>query len=147
MYKHILIATDGSDLADRCVEQGLALAKALDCDATVATVTAPYSSAGIFGGMFDDKAIVDRYDQSWKKHAERILQNAQDTARKIDLKVNVLHLVNPIPSDTILKAADSIGCDLIVVATRGYSGAQRLLLGSQANEIVTLGKKSVLVVR
>ncbi|MGP3713055.1 universal stress protein [Brucella sp. RRSP16] len=147
MYKHILIATDGSNLADRCVEQGLALAKALDCDATVATVTAPYSSGGIFGGMFDDEAIVVKYDQSWKKRADKILHNAQDRARKIDLEVNVLHLVNPIPSDAILKAADSIGCDLIVVATHGYSGAQRLLLGSQANEIVTLGKKSVLIVR
>ena len=48
MYKHILIATDGSNLADRCVEQGLALAKALDCDATVATVTAPYSSCLLY---------------------------------------------------------------------------------------------------
>lgn len=147
MYNHILIATDGSDLANRCVEQGLSLAKALNCDATVVTVTAPYSSAGIFGGMFDDEAIVDKYDQSWRKYAEKILQNAQDRARKIDLEVKVLHLVNPIPSDAILKAADSIGCDLIVVATHGYSGAQRLLLGSQANEIVTLGKKSVLIVR
>lgn len=147
MYKHILIATDGSDLADRCLEQGLALAKALDCDATVATVTAPYSSAGVFGGMFDDDAIVNKYDQSWKKHAENILQDAKSRAQKINLDINVLHLVNPIPSDAIIKAADSIGCDLIVVATHGYSGAQRLLLGSQANEIVTLGKKSVLIVR
>lgn len=147
MYKHILIATDGSELADRCVEQGLSLAKALHCNATVATITAPYSNSGIFGGMFDDKAIADKYDESWRKHAEKILQDAQDRARKIDLEVNVLHLVNPIPSDAILKAADSIGCDLIVVATHGYSGAQRLLLGSQANEIVTLGKKPVLIVR
>jgi nucleotide-binding universal stress UspA family protein len=147
MYKHILIATDGSDLADRCLEQGLALAKALDCDATVATVTAPYSSAGIFGGMFDDDAIVNKYDQSWKKHAENILQDAKSRAQKINLDINILHLVNPIPSDAIIKAADSIGCELIVVATHGYSGAQRLLLGSQANEIITLGKKSVLIVR
>ena len=37
MYKHLLIATDGSDLALKAVEQGLALAKALNATATVVT--------------------------------------------------------------------------------------------------------------
>ncbi len=41
MYNRILIPTDGSELADRGVDQGLALAKALDIPATVITVTVP----------------------------------------------------------------------------------------------------------
>ena len=32
MYKHILIATDGSELAAKAVTQGLELAKALRCE-------------------------------------------------------------------------------------------------------------------
>ena len=39
MYKHLLIATDGSELATKAVEQGLELAKALAAEATVVTVT------------------------------------------------------------------------------------------------------------
>lgn len=147
MYKHILIATDGSEIADRCVDRGLSLAKALNCDATVVTVTEPYSSAGIFGGLFDDEDIKEKYDQNWQKYAEKILRKAKDLAEDLKININVLHLINPIPSDAIIKAADSLNCDLIVVATHGYSGAQRLLLGSQANQIITLGNKSVLVVR
>lgn len=147
MYKHILIATDGSEIADRCVDQGLSLAKALNCDATVVTVTEPYSSAGIFGGLFDDEDIKEKYDQNWQKYDEKILLKAKDLAKELKININVLHLINPIPSDAIIKAADSLNCDLIVVATHGYSGAQRLLLGSQANQIITLGNKSVLVVR
>ena len=43
MYKHILIATDGSELAAKAVTQGLALAKALGAKATVVTVSEPWN--------------------------------------------------------------------------------------------------------
>ena len=39
MYKHIVIATDGSELADKGMEHGLKLAKALGAKATVLTVS------------------------------------------------------------------------------------------------------------
>ena len=45
MYEHILIATDGSDLAQRAVEQGLALAKVLGSTVTAVTVTEPWTAA------------------------------------------------------------------------------------------------------
>ncbi|MEQ1713143.1 MAG: universal stress protein, partial [Hyphomicrobium sp.] len=41
MYKHILIPTDGSDLADRAVEHGLQLAKLTGAELTLLRVTAP----------------------------------------------------------------------------------------------------------
>ena len=44
MFKHILIATDGSELADKAVAQGLALADALNAKATAATVTEPWDA-------------------------------------------------------------------------------------------------------
>jgi nucleotide-binding universal stress UspA family protein len=44
MYKHLLIATDGSELAQKAVDQGLALAKALDARATAITVTEPWTA-------------------------------------------------------------------------------------------------------
>ena len=39
MYKHILIATDGSELAQKAETTGLALAKALNAKVTAVTVT------------------------------------------------------------------------------------------------------------
>ena len=44
MYKHILIATDGSELASKAVEHGLRLAKTVGAKATVVTVTEPMCS-------------------------------------------------------------------------------------------------------
>ena len=42
MYKSILIASDGSQLADKAVENGLAMAKAIGAKATVVTVQPLY---------------------------------------------------------------------------------------------------------
>jgi nucleotide-binding universal stress UspA family protein len=39
MFEHILIATDGSELADKAVEQSIMLAKALGAKVTVVMVT------------------------------------------------------------------------------------------------------------
>jgi nucleotide-binding universal stress UspA family protein len=42
MFKHILIATDGSDFAGKALVQGLSLAKALAAQVTIVTVTEPW---------------------------------------------------------------------------------------------------------
>ena len=44
MYKHILIATDGSELASRALTHGLALAKEVKAPVTLVTVTQPWSA-------------------------------------------------------------------------------------------------------
>jgi len=44
MYRHLLIATDGSELAEKAVAQGLALAKELGAKVTALTVTEPFAS-------------------------------------------------------------------------------------------------------
>lgn len=46
-----------------------------------------------------------------------------------------------------MATADEIGADLIVMASHGRRGVNRLLLGSQANEVVTHSKVPVLIVR
>jgi nucleotide-binding universal stress UspA family protein len=42
VYKHLLIATDGSELSHKAVRQGVALAKTLHAKVTAITVTAPF---------------------------------------------------------------------------------------------------------
>jgi hypothetical protein len=47
VYKHILIATDGSEIATKALEHGLALAKRDNARVTVITVTEPWSAFDI----------------------------------------------------------------------------------------------------
>jgi nucleotide-binding universal stress UspA family protein len=58
-----------------------------------------------------------------------------------------LHVRDSHPADGIIMAASQKGCDLIVMASHGRRGVDRLLLGSQANEVLTRSKVPALIVR
>ena len=67
MYKNILIATDGSEFADKAVTEGLAFAEALNASVNLVTVTEPLSaleiSAGAEGGIMD---VLDDYHKAFE---------------------------------------------------------------------------------
>jgi hypothetical protein len=71
MYKRILIPTDGSELASKGVDHGLALAKALGIPATVINVTVPlagFALQGVVQAQAMDsykKLRPDRYFLTW----------------------------------------------------------------------------------
>lgn len=147
MYKHILIATDGSEFAGKCVEHGLALGKALGSRITVVTVTAPYSLSGLPGGWLDSEATIAEYDRSRKEMADGILGDAAQHAAALGVVAETLHVTAATPSAGIDETAEKRGCDLIVMASHGKRGVRRLLLGSQVNEVLHSSKVPVLVVR
>jgi nucleotide-binding universal stress UspA family protein len=77
MYKHLLIATDGSELAQKAVEHGLTLAKVLGAKATVVTVTEPWDVVVLDGAVVFPP---DDYDESVAAGAAKMLIGANDTA-------------------------------------------------------------------
>ncbi|EBU8132134.1 universal stress protein UspA, partial [Salmonella enterica subsp. enterica serovar Java] len=93
MYKNILIATDGSDLAGKGMDQGMALAKALGSKVTVVTVTEPYpfyvaSSAG----WSPSATEIDAYMQGQKEVAAHVLDGAAKLAASAGVDVAVRHV-------------------------------------------------------
>lgn len=148
MFKHILIGTDGSELAGNAVAQGLALAKALNAQVTVATVTEPWDALSM--AALADRNVpnpVANYDESAAAAANRILWSAKETAKQQDQACRTLHIKDRYPAEGILEAAKAEGCDLIVIASHGRRGVARLLLGSQASKVVTLSPVPVLIFR
>ena len=139
MYKHILISTDGSELAQKGVEHGLALAKANDSKITVITVTQPYPLQG--------PATMNSWTTAQKHHADEALATAETAARKHGVEITARQITNESPAEAIVDAANTLGCDLIVMASRGRRGVSRLLLGSQTAEVVSHSAIPVLVVR
>ena len=134
MYKHILIASDGSELAGKAVADALALAKALDAKVTAVTVTdifptGPYSSIPL-------PSMIDRYEAA-----------AVEAASKLAVACETMHIKDQTPSEGIIAAAREKACDLIVMASHGRRGVTRLLLGSQAQKVVALSNVAVLVCR
>ena len=147
MYANILLSTDGSDVARKGVEQGIALAKALNAKATVITVTEPMDidyGGGHADGYIPSQEEVDNYEAASKARAGKVLDEARAMAEQIGISVE--HVPNAHPATTIIETAKSRGCDLIVMASHGRRGLRKLFLGSQTSEVLADGSVPVLVV-
>jgi len=145
MYKHILIATDGSELAAKAVAQGLAVAKALGATVTAMTVTEPW--VAVAPGEVAMAFPVKEYDESVKANAARILSHVADEAKAMSVPCETLHVKDQFPAEGIIETASARNCDLIVMASHGRRGLMRLLLGSQANKVLTHSTVPVLICR
>jgi nucleotide-binding universal stress UspA family protein len=149
MYTHILIPTDGSDLAQHGVDHGLALAKALGSKVTILTATQPMAipSVGMVESWVGSSSDFAKYDDSRRKLADSILSAAKASAEKMDIDVTIVYTPDALPAIAIVGAAEERGCDLIVMASHGRRGIKRALLGSQTSEVLALTKIPVLVVK
>jgi nucleotide-binding universal stress UspA family protein len=145
MYKHILIATDGSELAGKAVAAGFDLARQLGAQVTVVTATEPW--AVFVSGEATFGFPVEEYEKTADESASRILSGASKLARKADIHCDTVHAKNQFPAEAILETANKNHCDLIVMASHGRRGLRRLLLGSQAIRVLTLSTIPVLICR
>lgn len=148
MYKHILIATDGSELAAKGVEHGMALAGPLGAKVTVLTVTEPLQSraaqAALAAGVRDPAV---RYDQAIDETMKERFAAIEGKAKALGIKVELAHEIDEYPAEAIVRSAKLLDCDLIVMSSHGRRGARRLILGSQTAEVVTHTTIPVLVIR
>lgn len=148
MYKHILIATDGSELAARGTDHGLALAGPLGAKVTVLSVTEPLRPAAAraarMGGIDNPTS---RYDQQIDDDMKKRFQSISERAAKHKIDIELIHEIDDFPAEAILRTAKMRGCDLIIMSSHGRRGAARLLLGSQTAEVLANTKLPVLVVR
>jgi nucleotide-binding universal stress UspA family protein len=148
MYKHILIATDGSDLANKAVNHGVALAKILKVPVSMVTVTEAWSAFELAHmARMGAQNPIGQYEDMATTAASNVLGKAAEIAKSQGVECNVIHVRDRHPAEGIIAAAKENGCDLIVMASHGRRGFDRMLLGSQANEVLTHTKVPALIVR
>lgn len=145
MFKHLLIATDGSELATKGLRQGVALAKALQAKATIVTVTEPWTA--VVAGEMALAFPPDEYDRTAAANASNILAEANKIAETGGITAESLHVKDQYPAEGIVETAKARGCDLIVMSSHGRRGLSRLFLGSQAQRVVTHTDLPVLICR
>ena len=129
MGQHVLLATDGSDVASTAVEQGLSIAAQLD--ATVHVVSVLES---------DEQA-----DEAARARRREIVEAVEDDAADRGIAA-VTNVPTGDPGRTILEYADDNGIDLVVLGTHGRTGLQRWLMGSVATLVVREARCPVLTV-
>lgn len=145
MYKHILIATDGSEIAADTLAQGLRLAKALGARVTAVNVTEPWT-AGAYGPA-PTPSLIRVYDKAAAENAAAVLARAEAAAAELGVSCTTLHVKDQHPADGIVATAVAQGCDLIVLGSHRRRALARALLGSVAMEVLTASPVPVLICR
>jgi nucleotide-binding universal stress UspA family protein len=145
MYKHILIPTDGSELSNLAIQDGVALAKALGASVTAVTVTMPFHIFAIEGGMVTD--TLEQYVKRMAGVAATYLGIAKTIATASGVTCDVVHVENEQVYQAIIDTAQKRGCDVIVMASHGQRGIAGIVLGSETLKVLTHSVIPVVVCR
>ncbi|MFA9426093.1 universal stress protein [Natronorubrum sp. A-ect3] len=139
MFETILIPTDGSEHAESAAETAIELATIHDATVHVVCVadTGPLGELRLPG----DAASAE---DAMRGQAQEYVDTIVERAEAADLEVTGAVLEGP-PEHELLEYADDVGVDLIVMATRGRGGVQRMAMGSVTDHIVRFGDIPVFV--
>jgi nucleotide-binding universal stress UspA family protein len=142
VYTRVVVGTDGSATADKAVETAANLARQLG--AALHIVTA-YRPSG--GGMGSASGAALAEGGGAGLHNEAAKQIADKAVRTWGEGLAAeAHAVPGHAADAILEVAQTIGADLVVVGSKGMTGARRVL-GSVPNSVAHGASCAVLIVK
>lgn len=145
MYKRVLLPLDGSKLAHQAIPHavdiarsmgaGIVLLRVLDGSGpsaleSLAMATDPATGAGLAASARADLRMAAE-----RAEAEQELADAMQEVAQGGLDI-VTEIAEGSAGETIVRLADELGCDLVVIASHGRSGLTRSVLGSVADHVV-----------
>lgn len=145
-YKRILVPVDGSRTSQLGLKEAIGLAKAQR--ATLMLVHVVDEHVIVMSSM-EAGAYLGDLRPSLVKSGRRILRKAEEAVRKAKLgcKTVLLETMVAPAADLIVRQAKKWRADLIVLGTHGRRGVRRLVMGSDAEQIVRTSPVPVLLVR
>ena len=142
MYKRILVPVDGSPTAVRGLDEAIRLAKLTGASLHLVHALDQL----VFYGL---DAYQNDVFGALRKAGARLME--QMTARALAAGVEVTAYVSDVlpgkVSEVVIEQAKACGADLIVIGTHGRRGVGRLLMGSDAEQVMRMSPTPVLLVR
>jgi nucleotide-binding universal stress UspA family protein len=147
MYKHILIPTDGSELADKAVQAGIEYARETGARVTLFTAVPEYEVPSEAALMAHQVTSVEEHDRRSEQAAKRVLERAEKRARDAGVTCGTDFVQSDRPYEAIVAAAKGWGCDAIFMSSHARTGLSRLWHGSETEEVLTHSSIPTLVYR
>jgi len=144
-YRRILVAVDGSPAAQRGLREAIRLAKAQRARLFILHVVNEFYAYDYMAGAAAGADVMALLRDAGR----RILARAQAAARKQGVRAATVmrEIVGGAAADPIAREARRLRADLIVLGTHGRRGVRRLVLGSDAEQVVRTATVPVLLVR
>jgi nucleotide-binding universal stress UspA family protein len=145
-YKRILVPVDGSSTAAAGLREAIRLAKGQGARLQLVHVVDQHTTVmlGVEAAYYIDEML-----QSAKKSGQRLLARAVAQATKAGLQASgvLLETLTGPAADPIVRQARKWDADLIVIGTHGRRGVRRLVMGSDAEQVVRSSPVPVMLVR
>ena len=147
-YRKILVAVDGSAASNKGLREAMRVAKAENAQLFILHVVDEYPALAAMDGMMAGAPGADLVP-ALRAGGKRVLARAEAAARKQHLKAKALlrEMLSGPAAYPIVREAKKLRADLIVLGTHGRRGVRRLVLGSDAEQVVRMASMPVLLVR
>jgi len=144
MFKSILIPTDGSDLSDKAVRQGVELARSLGSKVVVVHVSAPFHVLAATPAAVT--ATREQCEQNAAAFSQEVFARVAATTRELGVACTCVSCTGEHVWQQIIEAAEANGCDAICMASHGRRFAA-VMLGRETAKGLTHTKIPVVVLR
>jgi nucleotide-binding universal stress UspA family protein len=135
MIEKILIPTDGTENSRQAIDRAIEIAKPVDASIHALSITSDFS--------FEERQDQLRSDPS--DAAESAIVEAKEMVEGADLDFTS-SIREGTTHEQILGYADENDIEMIVMATHGRTGLQRVVLGSVAEKTIRNSTRPVLIV-
>jgi len=143
--RRILLPVDGSE---HSLEAARKLGRLIDAeDAEISLLYVQKPEAFAVGEIWIDPDTKQRREIRRRQEAEMVFANTTAPLERQRLTVRRQLTVEGDPADEILRCADEIGADLIVMGSHGRTGVLRVLMGGVSSKVLDRAKCPVLIVR
>ena len=139
--KKIFVAVDESPAAMRAARAAAELAAGLEGKLTLVHVSMP----NLIPDTPTYHSLVQQMRADEDKRALDLLNRVKGELGSIAVETATLHVTGA--AEDFVDAAEQQGADILVVGSRGKNALARVLLGSFADRVIHVSKRSVLVVR
>ncbi len=142
MFASIVVGTDGSDTARKAVLNSAEVAKALGAKLHIVSAYHPVAARMPQGGGPEGAD----WNVGPNVLVEGVLTEASASVASLGVETET-HAVRGDPAEALIEIAQEKGAELIVVGSKGMTGARRFLLGNVPNKVSHHAHCSVMIVR
>ncbi|ENV51959.1 Universal stress protein family [Acinetobacter junii CIP 107470 = MTCC 11364] len=143
-YQKILVAIDDSEISANVIQQAAQLAKALNSQITLVQIMTldPYL-ADAYLRMGQSNELIERV----RSYVQENLTKAQKQFEELGQTVATQVVEGFSVHEEIIKAAQNLEVDLIIMGSHGRTGFKKFILGSVAQKVLGESHIPVLIVR
>ena len=148
MFKRILVPVDGSRTSEAGLKTAIRMAK--DEKATLILLHVVDESVLVMSGEYAGASYLDRLMADMRDGGRKVIARAEATAKKQRVAARTVLVENVGPrrvADVIVQQARKLRVDAIVIGTHGRRGLSRMVMGSDAEEVVRNSPIPVVLVR